>query len=281
MKRVCAAAAWVMLMTGLGAAGSASAQATWNWGSGTPSCDPYTCTVGTPPNDVTATVSGWGAETAGSNFVKGSVNDVDPSGLGVMSKDASGSNENTNSPNHSIDNFKAYQNGNTSDSSTGGAVYAEVLAIEFTKAVSLTQVATAWTHSDSDAMIFRWDLGGTANLANVKASDLPTSGIGTAAGTKNGWTLVAAGQFSTTGSLSFTSALYSSYWLVSTALGQTNGDANNDGFKVVSFTGNVCSNGNCQPGQSSGVPEPGTLALAAAALLGGLGSRRRILRGER
>lgn len=290
MKNFVVAGHLAALIGGLIFSGAALAQSTWNWGE-VPGCDPSTCTVG----GVTATVYGYGAEAGSTSFLKGSVRDVDPSGLGVTSKDNSTTsgarnNENTNSPNHAIDNFKGSSSSSSSDSSYGGAAYAEVLAIHFDKAVSLTQVATAWTYNDSDAMIFRWDGGSlvpTDPLNGFKPSDLPTTGIGTPTGTSNGWTLVAAGQFgpnstsgggSNNGSLSFSSSLYSSYWLVSTALGQTNGDANNDGFKVSSFTGNVCKNGNCNPTQTASVPEPASLALAATGLLGLTFSRRRTKR---
>lgn len=288
MKAFSLSASLAVSIAGLVFSGATLAQSTWDWrGNPSAGCDPNTCTV----DGVKATVSGHGAETNTSYFLKGSVNDVDPSGLGIKSKDNSTSSgvrrdENTRSPNHSIDNFKAYDGNYSSDSSTGGAAYAEVLAIDFDKAVRLTEVAVAWTWNDSDAMIFRWDGGvgvdpNKVDLENLKANELPTT-LGTL--TLNGWTLVSAGQFSTSGNkLSFTDSLYSSHWLVSTALGQSTAtDSNNDGFKVSTFTGNVCAyaptNGVCKPPGSGGgqqVPEPGTLALAAAAFLGLTATRRR------
>ena len=294
MKAFSLSASLAVSIAGMVFSGATLAQSTiWNWVGDPPTgCDPNTCSVG----GVTATVSGYGAETSTSSFLKGSVNDVDMSGLGVKSKDNSTSSggvrrdENTRSPNHSIDNFKAYDGNYSSDSSTGGAAYAEVLAIDFDKAVRLTEVAVAWTWNDSDAMIFRWDGGvgvdpNKVDLENLKANELPTTlGTPTLNGTLNGWTLVSAGQFSTSGNkLSFTDSLYSSHWLVSTALGQSTAtDSNNDGFKVSTFTGNVCAyaptNGVCKPPGSGGgqqVPEPGTLALAAAAFLGLTATRRR------
>lgn len=279
MKRAVVSAGLAIALGGL--SGLASAQSSWNWGE-IPGCDPVTCTVG----GVTATVSGWGARSSTGAFELGSVNDVDPSGLGVRSKDGATTggvqnNENTTSPNHSIDNFKNDAPGSTGVS-YGGADYAEVLAISFSQAISLSQVTAAWTYTDSDAMIFRWDGAGAGTLAGVTANQLPT-GTGT---TANGWTLVSAGQFASSGgsgSLNFTSDRYSSYWLVSTALGQTSSSANNDGFKVSQFKGSACPypntvvNGQCKPPDGGGsVPEPGTLALALAAFAGiGITRRRR------
>jgi hypothetical protein len=268
----------VVAMGGLLCSGAALAQSTWTWDGS--ACNAPSCTAA---SGVTATVSGYGAETSSSAFVLGSVRDNDPYGLGITSKDASGSNENTNTPNHSIDNFRGSTSTSTTNSTTGGAAYAEALAVNFSQAVSLTQVAVDWTSTDSDAMIFRWD--GAANpgaLSSYTANQLPTVLGGSGSGTASGWTLVSSGQFAANGNqLSFANSLYSSYWLVSTALGQASGSTNNDGFKLQTFTGNTCAyavvGGECKPPSGGGgsVPEPGTLALAAVAFLGLSVNRRR------
>jgi hypothetical protein len=231
-----------------------------------------TCSVTGATGTVTATVSAFGAETLSGNFQGATVRDVDPYGLGITS-----AGENTNSPNHAIDNFKAYASGYGGTSSSGGANEAEVLAINFSQAVSLTNVAVAWTYSDSDAMIFRWDgAGAPSSLTSITPDSLPTA----LNSTSSGWTLVQAGQFSTSSNqLSIGGGAFSSHWLVSTALGSLSG--NNDAFKVSAFTGDVCkytlTGGLCKPPSTGGgpVPEPGTLALTAAAFLGGVVLRRR------
>ena len=77
----------VLSVMGLTVCGSALAQSTvWNWGTGTGSCDPSTCTVG----GTTATVSGYGAESTGALVQGATVKDLDPYsgvGLGITSCD--------------------------------------------------------------------------------------------------------------------------------------------------------------------------------------------------
>ncbi len=286
MRTVILAAHLAVSIAGLVFSGATLAQSTWSgtWDWNLP-CDPATCSVTGATGTVTATVSAYGAESASGSFAAASIYNGSNSYLGITS-----AGENTTNPNHSIDNFRLNNPGSTcSTCSQGGADYAEALQINFNQAVNLTQVAVSWTSTDSDAMIFRWDGAGNPDLLTTT----PTGGNGLLA---KGWTLVSSGQFSATAGAAGQLAVvtnpdvYSSYWLVSTALSQTNAtsgagktNTNNDGFKVSSFAGNIyCSgtidNGVCKPPGSGGgqqVPEPGTLALAAAAFLGLTATRRR------
>lgn len=276
MKSVSATTKVLASFAGLAVSGACFAQATWNWGD-PGGCDPATCTV----SGVTATVTAFGSEGSGNFFQSAVVRDLDPNsgnGLGIKS-----AGESDRSPNHAIDNFgtdvwvkTGWNSGYWAD---GGATNAEMLAINFSQAVALTQVAVSWTYTDSDALIFRYDgTGAPPSLTTITASALPT----TVGGMSSGWTLVSAGQFATgskynggseVGSIKMAPNLssansYSSYWLVSTAFG-----GNDDGFKLLSFSGHIKSNGGGGGGGS--VPEPGSLGLAAAAFVGLVASRRR------
>ena len=108
-----------------------------------------------------------------------------------------------------------------------------------------------------------------------------------------GWTLVSQNESAgaTTGAVSFATAsqgIYSSYWLISAGnnLGTndtctavyTSGPNKNkcktysespDHFKLLAVAGTAyCKDKNCTPPPNNGVPEPGTLLLLGAGLVG-------------
>lgn len=151
----------------------------------------------------------------------------------------------------------------------------DVVRLKFSSAVTLTSVGVGWVGGDSDLSVLAWTGSGTPGQV---ASTTLTGTAGTST-LLNGWTLV--GNYANLGSqpgkvMSFSSAIYSSYWLVSaynTAFGGSL-DTNKDYFKLLSVAGNTQLSGNQNP-------EPASLALFGVALLAILASRRRLQAAKR
>lgn len=169
-------------------------------------------------------------------------------------------------PNHAIDNGPKTNSSGTKV----GLGNTEAVLLSFSSSVVLSSLTTGYVSGDSDFAVFKYD--GTA----------APSLTGTGAASMTGWTLVGnyngvvnGGSGGTT--LINSDGASSSWWLVS-AYNSAWSDAKknfgaldqgNDYFKLFAVAGSKPSGG------GGSVPEPASIALVAAALLGVLGSRRR------
>lgn len=180
-------------------------------------------------------------------------------GLGMTS-------DGTTAPNHAIDN-----NGNI-----------ETVLFSFSDGVAgqtnndkvnLTSASFGYVSGDSDYSVYAFTGTGSMSLAGVSYSTL----------TSNGWTLV--GHYdgsSSVGTKSFSNSIYSSYWLVGALnTASTGKDLSDDYFKLASVSGTTCKANPTAPGCTpppctpgtpgcggGKVPEPGTLLLMGAGLIG-------------
>lgn len=233
-------------------------------GTSNPNCDTWTFNNQTSNTQggITATASGW-SNTVGSANVQlesAYITLNGSSGLGVRNNDCSGfanctgGGSDTNeglSPEHAIDN-----NGRT-----------DSILFSFTDKVNLTSFSAGWVSTDSDFTVLAYTgAGNPASLAGQSYAGLLS----------NGWSLI--GNFlagSSTGAHDFANSTYSSYWLIgalNTMVGGDSTKAGNDYFKLISLAGCTCDNvppgtPGCSTG-GGGVPEPGTLLLVGAGLLG-------------
>lgn len=249
-------------LSALGSTG-AYAQASWDLDSCARNGG-VSCNASGASSTTSVSISGYYATGATNKFVLGSLN-FGTDWMGIKS-----ASENTTDPNHSIDNLTG---------GTGGGSPYELVYLEFSRAVDLTNIASVWTGGtgiNGDFQVWRWNGSGAPTVTDYQpnASATPT----TAGSGMTGWTSVKSGDFEASSSQSITDgAYYSSYWLVSTAFGGTN-----DAFKlgVVTAASSVCvggsnGSGGCAPSAPGGVPEPTSIAMVLLAGIAATTVRRR------
>ena len=212
---------------------------------------------GAVSSGINGTATAW-ANTVGSTNVllaNAYLTPQSSSGLGITYNEST--DESTTSPDHAIDNVGRK----------------ESVLFSFSEKVNLTNSYFGWIDTDSDFSVYAYTGTGVGTVANFRYGETATY---TNELTDNGWTLVGnyaeASQTNNSGDdKSFGNSIYSSYWLIG-AYNGSGADSTGDYFKLKTVSGvkytPPCTNGNCGGGTTGQAPEPGTLLLMGAGLLG-------------
>ena len=211
----------------------------------------YTCSMQGSSADELA-VRAYANTGSGAKFAAARVGDYG-GGFGVTS----GTESHGSSPEHGMDNN----------------VNIEGLLLNFDASFALTSLQAGWWNTDSDVTLLAWTGLGDPTAALTGATTATLLG--------SGWSLVGSYSNIETNVTNVNAGLISSsYWLV-TAYNSTFGGgqgwtAGNDYVKLKMVSGNfTCVNSNDPGCNNNQAPEPTSLALVGAALLGTYGLRRR------
>ena len=230
----------------------------------------YKCkaTTGTGP---AVTVTAWGRHQTLTGFQQANVSPQTASGFGVKSQLEIATDTDT-SPNHSMDN----QDSNGTP---------DLFLLSFATAVSLSEVVVGWWQTDADFTLMAYKNPGDPTVApTIQGKTAATSGAGLlTGGTGAGWILVensgdadqnAAQTMSNNRSVNTanpSNPTTSSWWLISaynSGYGAGALDTNrSDYIKLLSVSSRDVP--------TTGVAEPGSMALVGLALAGALFVRRR------
>ncbi len=197
--------------------------------------------IGSTSPSLSLTAYALNGSSSSSALQSGTVMSWGSYGVGVCNP---GEYANCNTPNHATDNV---------------GTFTDFLLLQFNATVMLSSVALGWSYGDADFSVLQWVGPGTpGTLVGTTASAL-SSGNWSVVTTVNG---SGAGNY-----VLNNSAAASSVWAIAaynTAIATRNGaDAGDDAFKISGVTAAI-------------VPEPSTIALMVAGLIGvGAVARRR------